>query len=99
MRFEAGNTFGRGGKQNPAGGRPKREEQAAKAEMRAAALEALCGGTVSAVNKLLQHLSSKKENISIRAAESVIEFALKVYETEELEKRIAALEEKLSEAK
>ena len=97
MAFQKGNKFGRGGKQNPSGGRPTKAEQEAKAEMRTAAMDALCGGMVSAVNKLLQHLSSPDEKISLRAAESVIQYAFKSFETEELEQRIAALENRLEE--
>ena len=40
----------------------------------------------------MKHLDSKRENISIRAAEDVIEFTQKALEHEELEKRIEALE-------
>jgi hypothetical protein len=36
----------------------------------------------------VKHLDSKRENISIRAAESIIAFAQKAIEFENLEKRI-----------
>src|SRR5690349_18317520 len=97
MAFEKGNQLGKGGKRNPPGGRPTKEQAAAKAEMRAAALDILCGGMVKAVETLLRHLSSENENISIRAAEGVIEYALRVYETEEIEKRLSDLEARLQE--
>ena len=65
--------------------------------MRAAALDALCGGMVKAVRVLIQKLDSRNEGIAIRAAEGVIEYAFKSFESEELEARIAALEERLQE--
>lgn len=99
MPFQKGNKLGKGGKQNPPGGRPTKEEAAAKAEMRRAALDTLTGGMNKAVETLLRHLSSKKENISIRAAESVLEYALRAIEYEEIERRITALEERLQEEK
>ena len=43
----------------------------------------------------MKHLESAKETISIRAAESIIEFTQKALEHEELERRIEALEAKL----
>src|SRR5437762_2583033 len=42
-------------------------------------------------------LDSERENISIRAAESIIEFAQKALEHEELEQRIEALETRLAQ--
>ena len=99
MKFQKGNKFGKGGTTNPPGGRPTKEETIAKAEMRAASLDALCGGMVKAVQALIQKVDSKNEAIAIRAASSVIEYAFKSFETEELEARITALEERLQEAK
>jgi hypothetical protein len=43
----------------------------------------------------VKHLDSDHENISIRAAESIIEFTQKALEHEELERRIEALEAKV----
>ena len=97
MAFQKGNKFGRGGRQNPPGGRPSKEETAAKIEMRRAALDALTTGMTQAVQTLLRHLSSKNENISIRAAESVLEYALRSIECEEIEQRLVALEERLQQ--
>jgi hypothetical protein len=45
----------------------------------------------------MEHLDSKRENISIRAAEDIIEFTQKAVEHEKLEKRIEALEARLSQ--
>ena len=59
------------------------------------ALESLKASIVKASETLVKHLDSKRENISIRAAESIIEFAQKALEHEELEKRIEALESRL----
>jgi hypothetical protein len=43
----------------------------------------------------VKHLDSDREPISIRAAESIIEFAQQAIEHDELEARIASLERKL----
>ena len=59
------------------------------------ALESLKASIVKASETLVKHLDSKRENISIRAAESIIEFAQKALEHEELEKRIEALKSRL----
>jgi hypothetical protein len=53
------------------------------------------GSIVKASETLVKHLDSKRENISIRAAESIIEFAQKALEHEELEQCIDALETRL----
>ena len=45
----------------------------------------------------MKHLDSDHDNISIRAAESIIAFAQKTFEHEEVEKRIEALEERIAE--
>ena len=42
-------------------------------------------------------LDSDKEAIQARAAEDIVEFTQKAIENEELEKRIAALEERLTQ--
>ena len=97
MPFQKGNHLGKGGKRNPPGGRPTKEQATAKAEMRRAALELLTTGMTKAITTLLGHLSSQNENISIRAAEGVIEYALRAYEIEEMEQRLSALEERLQE--
>ena len=56
------------------------------------ALETLKANVNKATEKLVEHLDSEKETISIRAAESIIEFAQRAIEAEELEQRIGALE-------
>jgi hypothetical protein len=61
------------------------------------ALDSLKANIVKATKKLVQHLDSKRENISIRAAEDIIEFTQRALEHEELEKRIEALEARLSQ--
>jgi hypothetical protein len=61
------------------------------------ALESLKASIVKASETLVKHLDSKRENISIRAAESIIEFAQKALEHEELEKRIEALESRFNQ--
>ena len=59
------------------------------------ALNSLKANIAKATETLVKHLDSKRENISIRAAESIIAFAQKAIEFETLEKRIEALEERL----
>lgn len=60
------------------------------------ALDSLKANLSNAAATLVKHLGSKRENISIRAAESIIEFAQKALEHEELERRIEALENRLA---
>jgi len=59
------------------------------------AFETLKASVSKATETLVKHLESAKETISIRAAESIIEFTQKALEHEELERRIEALEAKL----
>jgi hypothetical protein len=61
------------------------------------ALDSLKANLSKAAATLVKHLDSKRENISIRAAENIIEYAQRAIENEELEKRIVALEERLTE--
>jgi len=61
------------------------------------ALETLKANTAKATETLVKLLDSDKEGIQARAAEDVIEFAQRVIEHEELEKRVAALEELMRE--
>lgn len=58
----------------------------------ARALDSLGANIAKATETLLKHLDSKHENISVRAAERIIEFAQKALEHEELERRIKVLE-------
>src|SRR5262245_44815413 len=95
MPFQKGNKFGRGGRQNPPGGRPTNEERAAKESMRRAALDTLANGIVEAVGTLLKHLGSEHENISLRAAQSIIEYAIQAHQIDQVEARIAAIEAKI----
>ena len=61
------------------------------------ALDSLKANIAKATKTLVKHLDSKRENISIRAAEDIIEFTQKAVEHEELEKRIEALEEQMAQ--
>jgi hypothetical protein len=56
------------------------------------ALNSLKANLTKAAATLVKHLDSTRENISIRAAESIIEYVQKVLEHEKLEWRIEALE-------
>ena len=60
------------------------------------ALDSLKANITKATKTLVKHLDSERDNISIRAAEDIIEFTQKTLEHEELEKRIEVLEAKLS---
>jgi hypothetical protein len=75
----------------------KNELRRRREELTAIALDTLKAGIVKATVTLVNHLDSKRENISIRAAESIIEFAQKALEHENLEKRLEAIEERLSQ--
>ena len=59
------------------------------------ALDSLKANIAKATETLVKHLDSARENISIRAAESIIEFAQQSLENEELERRVEALEARL----
>ena len=61
------------------------------------ALDSLKANLTKATETLVKHTNSERENISIRAAESIIEFAQKALEHEELEQRIEALETRLAQ--
>jgi len=63
------------------------------------ALDSLKANIAKATETLVKHLDSEHENISIRAAESIIEFTQKALEHEDLEKRIGALEESIKQKK
>jgi len=60
------------------------------------ALDRLKAGVNRAVEKLLGLLESEKEAIQARAAEDIIKFVQKAIEFEGLEKRIEALEDRIS---
>jgi len=92
VKFEQGNKVGHGGKR-PGAGRPSKKEAAAKEEMIRAAMDALKLSMFKAVTTLVKHVDSRQENISIRAAQSLIEYALRAVEHDELEHRIQALEQ------
>ena len=73
---------------------PFREElRKQREEVVRGALETLKANTAKATETLVGLLDSDKEAIQARAAEDIIEFTQKAIEFEELEKRIAALEE------
>jgi DUF1680 family protein len=61
------------------------------------ALDSLKANLSQASETLVKHLNSTRENISIRAAESIIDFVQKAIEHEELEKRIEALEFRIAQ--
>ncbi len=61
------------------------------------ALDSLKANIAKATKTLVKHLDSRHDNISIRAAENIIEFAQKALEHEELERRLEALEAKLAQ--
>ena len=63
------------------------------------ALDILKANIAKATETLVKHLESKHENISIRAAEKIIEFTPKALECENLEKRIEDLEQRVNQAK
>jgi hypothetical protein len=53
------------------------------------------GNVTKAVDVLVELLQAEDNQIRIRAAENIIEYAVKLNHNEELEKRIAGLEERL----
>ena len=61
------------------------------------AIETLKANVTKAAQTLVKHLDSEKENISIRAAERIIEFAQRAMEEEDLQQRIQTLEETIKE--
>ena len=63
------------------------------------ALDSLKANIAKATETPVKHLDSEQENISIRAAENIIEFTQKALEHEDLEKRIGALEESIKQKK
>jgi Helix-turn-helix of insertion element transposase len=75
----------------------RRELKRQRDEIIERALDSLKANIVKATKKLVEHIDSKRENISIRAAEDIIQFTQKAVEHEELEKRIEALEARLSQ--
>lgn len=95
-QFKKGHKAAKGGKR-PGAGRPTKEEATAKQAMMQEAFDRLKISVGAAVETLVKHLSSKRENISLRAAESIVEFCQKAIEHEELEKRIAVLEARLQQ--
>ena len=59
------------------------------------ALGTLKANVTKATETLVKLLDSEKEAIQARAAEDIIEFTQKAMESEDLEKRVAGLEEKI----
>jgi len=77
---------------------PFREElRKQREEVVRGALETLKANVGKATETLVKLLDSEKEGIQARAAEDIIEFTQKGLEHEELERRIEALEAKLSQ--
>ena len=60
------------------------------------AIETLKANVTKAAQTLVKHLDSTRETISIRAAESIIEYAQRAIEAEEFEQRIRELEKRIS---
>ena len=75
----------------------KAELRRQREQLTAIALDTLKAGIAKATVMLVNHLDSERENISIRAAESIITFAQKALEHEGLEKRLEALEERIKQ--
>jgi len=75
----------------------KNELRRQRGQLTTIALDTLKAGIAKATVTLVNHLDSEHESISIRAAESIIEFAQKALEHENLEKRIEALEERIKQ--
>jgi hypothetical protein len=73
----------------------RRELKRQRDEVIERALDCLKANIAKASETLIKHLDSKRESISIRAAERIIEFTQKALQDEELERRIKALEERL----
>ena len=75
----------------------KEELRSQREEVVKGALDTLMANVAKATETLVKHLDSEKENISIRAAENIIEFTQKAIEVDELEKRIESLEERVKQ--
>jgi len=75
----------------------KNEIRRCQDELMENAMQTLKANVTKAAQTLVKHLDSEKENISIRAAERIIEFAQRSVETEDLEHRIQTLEQKNKE--
>ena len=63
------------------------------------ALETLKANVSKATETLVKLLDSDKEGIRVRVAEDIIEFTQKAIELEELERRIASIEERLDQGR
>ena len=71
----------------------------ARSEMIARAVGVLARGSTAAATTLALLLKAESETVRLGAARSILELAVKLRETEELERRIGALEERLSDTK
>ena len=71
----------------------RRELGRRRKEIVEVAIETLKANVTKAAQTLVKHLDSEKENISIRAAERIIEFAQRAMEEEDLQQRIQTLED------
>lgn len=70
----------------------RRELKRQQDEVIERALNCLKVNITKAAETLIKHMDSKRENISIRAAERIIDFTQKSLEHDELERRIEILE-------
>jgi len=61
------------------------------------ALDSLKANVSKATETLVKLLDSESESMRVRAAEDIIEFAQKALEHEELERRLEALEARISQ--
>lgn len=71
----------------------KNEIRRCRDELMQNAIETLKANVTKATETLVRHMDSEKETISIRAAMSIIQYAQRAIEEEDLEQRIQALEE------
>ena len=75
----------------------REELQRRRKEVVDLALETVKANVNKAAETLVKHLDSERETISIRAAEKIIGLAQRIVETEELEQKIIALEERIKQ--
>ena len=75
----------------------RRERKSQRDAVIERALDSLKANIAKATETLVKHLGSERETISLRAAESIIEFAQKALEHEELERRMDALEARFTQ--
>jgi hypothetical protein len=70
------------------------ELQKARDELFSGSLELITGNVEKAVSKLLELMeAAEKQDVQVRCAEKILEFAVKLKQMEDLEKRLAILEQ------